>query len=92
MKRHVNNETLPFGTVKSYDSSLYQGNDKVTRAGRNGQRDVTYRLRFDTGAEPSHNSFYADTEIAPDGTVWSGTFGGVDILRPATPAPHLKLR
>jgi hypothetical protein len=50
------------------------------------------RLRFDTGAEPSHNSFYADTEIAPDGTVWSGTFGGVDILRPATPAPHLKLR
>src|SRR3954464_8562539 len=38
-------------------------------------------LRFDTGAEASHNSFYADTEIAPDGTVWTGTFGGVDILR-----------
>lgn len=38
-------------------------------------------LRFDTGNTASHNSFYADTEIAPDGTVWTGTFGGVDILR-----------
>ncbi len=49
-------------------------------------------LRFDTGADNSHNSFYADTEIAPDGTVWTGTFGGVDILRPAKAAPALPLR
>ena len=41
------------------------------------------RLRVETGSNPTHNSFYADTQIAPDGTVWTGTFGGVDILRPA---------
>jgi hypothetical protein len=39
-------------------------------------------LRHDTGAEGFHNSFYAQTEITPDGEVWTGTFGGVDILRP----------
>src|SRR5262249_1960020 len=27
-------------------------------------------LRLDTGAEAMHNSFYADTEIAADGSVW----------------------
>jgi hypothetical protein len=46
------------------------------------------RLRVETGGNPTHNSFYADIQIAPDGTVWTGTFGGVDILRPAeTNAP-----
>jgi hypothetical protein len=49
-------------------------------------------MRFDTGSEAFHNSFYADTEITPDGTVWTGTFGGVDILRPDKPAPALPLR
>ena len=39
------------------------------------------RLRFDTGTDNSHNSFYADTEVTPDGAIWTGTFGGVDILR-----------
>jgi len=39
------------------------------------------RLRFDTGPEASHNSFYAQTEVNPDGSIWTGTFGGVDILR-----------
>lgn len=39
------------------------------------------RLRYDTGAAGIHNSFYADTEITPDGEVWTGTFGGLDILR-----------
>jgi hypothetical protein len=38
-------------------------------------------LRYDTGSESLHNSFYADTEINPDGSIWTGTFGGVDILR-----------
>ena len=49
-------------------------------------------LRLDTGAEAMHNSFYADTEIAADGSVWTGTFGGVDILRPAHAAPPLPLK
>jgi hypothetical protein len=50
------------------------------------------RLRVETGANPTHNSFYADTQIAPDGTVWTGTFGGVDILRPAEANAPLPLR
>jgi uncharacterized protein YabE (DUF348 family) len=65
VKRHVNNETLPFGTVKSYDSSMYQGNDKVTRAGRNGQRDVTYRLRFENGQLVGRKVLSVSHYVAP---------------------------
>jgi hypothetical protein len=61
----VNNETLPFGTVKSYDSSMYQGNDKVTRAGRNGQRDVTYRLRFENGQLVGRKVLSVSHYVAP---------------------------
>lgn len=39
------------------------------------------RLRVDTGADAIHNSFYAQTEVHPNGQIWTGTFGGVDILR-----------
>lgn len=52
------------------------------------------KLWFPTGpiSSPYHNSFYAETEIATDGTVWTGTFGGIDILKPKKPAPALKLK
>jgi hypothetical protein len=40
-------------------------------------------LRVDSSVLPFSNSFYADTEIAPDSSIWTGTFGGVEIFRPA---------
>jgi hypothetical protein len=63
-----------------------------------GQRNGTWGLEgldFATGASrlwvprtplPYENSFYAATEIGPDGAIWTGTFGGVTIFRPPRPA------
>lgn len=50
------------------------------------------KVWFPAGEGSSHNSFYAQTEIATDGTVWTGVFGGIDRYKPATPAPALKLK
>ena len=64
-----------------------------------GQHSGTWGLEgldFATGASrlwvpttplPSENSFYAATEIGPDGAIWTGTFGGITIYRPP-PAPE----
>ncbi len=81
-------------TISSASNMLYAIGARNGTWGLEGLDMKTGRsaLRLDTGADNSHNSFYADTEIAPDGTVWTGTFGGVDILRPAKPAPALPLR
>jgi uncharacterized protein YabE (DUF348 family) len=48
-KKAVTNEAIPFETQTSEDSSMYEGDEKVTREGRAGHRDVTYRLRFENG-------------------------------------------
>lgn len=50
------------------------------------------KLWFASGTGSSHNSFYAQTEIATDGTVWTGVFGGIDKFKPASPAPALPLK
>jgi uncharacterized protein YabE (DUF348 family) len=49
VERKVTDEVIPFTTDVTYDSSMYEGDDKVLREGRNGSRDVTYRLRFENG-------------------------------------------
>ena len=47
--RRVTGEAVPFGTVKRTDSSMAQGTTKVTRQGRDGVRDVTYRVTYWNG-------------------------------------------
>jgi len=42
-------ESIPFKTETTSDSSMYQGDEKVLRAGRAGHRDVTYRVRYENG-------------------------------------------
>jgi hypothetical protein len=39
-------------------------------------------LTVETSALPMSNSFYAATTIGPDGTVWTGNFGGVTRFQP----------
>ncbi|WP_370246997.1 hypothetical protein [Nocardioides sp.] len=39
------------------------------------------RLWVRSTALPTGNSFYAATEVGPDGDVWQGTTGGIDIYR-----------
>jgi hypothetical protein len=42
-------------------------------------------LTVETTAFPTSNSFYAATTIGPDGTVWTGNFGGVTRFQPCDP-------
>jgi hypothetical protein len=42
-------------------------------------------LTVETTAFPTSNSFYAATTIGPDGTVWTGNFGGVTRFQPCHP-------
>ena len=42
-------------------------------------------LTVETTAFPNSNSFYAATTVGPDGTVWTGTFGGVTRFQPCDP-------
>ena len=43
-------------------------------------------LTVETTAFPQSNSFYAATTVGPDGTVWTGNFGGVTRFQPCDPA------
>jgi len=49
VERRVNDEQISFSTQSVSDSSIYEGQREVARSGRNGHRDVTYRLRFENG-------------------------------------------
>jgi uncharacterized protein YabE (DUF348 family) len=42
-------EAIDFQTIEREDSSLLEGKTEVARAGRDGARDVTYRLTFRNG-------------------------------------------
>jgi uncharacterized protein YabE (DUF348 family) len=49
VRRQVSGETVPYPTVTHDDSSLAQGQSRVVRSGRDGLRDVTYRITFRNG-------------------------------------------
>jgi len=42
-------EDVDFDTIEKSDSSMTEGDTKVVRAGRDGSREVVYRLRFENG-------------------------------------------
>lgn len=47
--RKVKGEAIPFETVERPDDSSYEGEETVVQAGREGSRDVVYRLVFRNG-------------------------------------------
>ncbi|GAA4116840.1 hypothetical protein GCM10022215_16850 [Nocardioides fonticola] len=49
VKRFVAGEEVPFGTIRREDASAPVGQDTVVRAGRDGLRNVTYRLVYRNG-------------------------------------------
>jgi uncharacterized protein YabE (DUF348 family) len=49
VRRHVSGESMPFTTVTRSDSSLARGSTHVVRTGRDGLRDVSYRIMFRNG-------------------------------------------
>ena len=47
-------------------------------------------LRVPASPLPDSNSTYAATEVGPDGAIWQGVAGGIDVYRgPARPGPEL---
>jgi resuscitation-promoting factor RpfB len=84
--KHVSGEAVPFDTVQKSDDSAYEGTSEVTRDGRDGARDVTYRLVFENGElvkktvvtssmvrKPVDEVVSVGTKSAPevaDGSVW----------------------
>jgi uncharacterized protein YabE (DUF348 family) len=48
-ERSVDGEVMPYPTIERADSSMYEGETEVVRAGVNGLRDVTYKLVFRNG-------------------------------------------
>jgi uncharacterized protein YabE (DUF348 family) len=49
VRKHVTGEAVPFPTVTRKDSSKPRGSSAVVRSGRDGLRDVTYRITFRNG-------------------------------------------
>jgi uncharacterized protein YabE (DUF348 family) len=49
VKKRVANEAIDYGTVKHDDDSMYEGETSVSREGRPGLRDVTYRIVYENG-------------------------------------------
>jgi uncharacterized protein YabE (DUF348 family) len=47
--RKVEREVVDAPVIEREDSSMYEGEEEVVRAGRDGLRNVTYRLRFVNG-------------------------------------------
>ncbi|HYF24700.1 MAG TPA: hypothetical protein VD931_03075 [Baekduia sp.] len=49
------------------------------------------KLRVAASPGPDSNSIYAATEVGPDGAIWQGVGGGIDIYRgPQRPGPELR--
>jgi uncharacterized protein YabE (DUF348 family) len=49
VRRHVSSESVGYPTVTRDDSSMVQGHTAVVRAGRDGLRDVTYKITYRNG-------------------------------------------
>jgi uncharacterized protein YabE (DUF348 family) len=49
VRRQVSGEAVPYPTVTHDDSSMTQGESSVVRSGRDGLRDVTYRISYRNG-------------------------------------------
>ena len=47
--KRVDGESIDFDTVEREDSSMYEGETETVRAGRDGKRDVVYRLVYRNG-------------------------------------------
>jgi uncharacterized protein YabE (DUF348 family) len=49
VKKYVARESVDFSTIETKDSSMYTDESTVQRAGVDGLRNVTYRLRYENG-------------------------------------------
>ena len=52
-KEETKTETIEFSTQEKYSDSMAKGQSKVEREGSNGQKEVTYKVKFVDGEEDS---------------------------------------
>ena len=64
-KRRIKGETVAHAVIEREDPSMYEGEEEVVRAGRDGLRDVTYRLRFVNGKLVSRTVVAKDVDREP---------------------------
>ncbi|MGC4110841.1 MAG: transglycosylase family protein [Nocardioides sp.] len=64
-RRHVSAEAMPYSTVTRDDPSMAQGRSVVVRSGRDGLRDVTYRVVFRNGRLVARRVLTQDVLRAP---------------------------
>ena len=70
----VRNEAVDFETVEREDPSMFEGEEETVRAGRDGVRDVTYRLTYRNGELVATKVVSADVQREPvDAVVKVGT-------------------
>lgn len=63
--RKVAREVVEAPVVEREDPSMFEGDERVVRAGRDGVRDVTYRLRFVNGELVARKVVRADVRVKP---------------------------
>jgi uncharacterized protein YabE (DUF348 family) len=72
--KRVKDERIDFDTVEREDSSMTEGDQETVRAGRDGVRDVTYRLTYRNGRLVATKVVSADVVREPtDAIVKIGT-------------------
>jgi uncharacterized protein YabE (DUF348 family) len=64
-RRHVSGESVPYATISRNDASMAQGQTTVLRSGRDGMRDVTYRIVFRNGRLVTRRVLSQDVLRAP---------------------------
>jgi hypothetical protein len=65
VERHRNDQPVAYPTQTVSDSSMYEGDRQVTRAGRNGSRDLTFTLRFENGTLVKRRLTHVGGYVAP---------------------------
>lgn len=72
--KRVKNEAVDYSVVEREDDSMYEGEDETIRPGRDGVRDVTYRLTVRNGKVIATKVVTVDVERKPvDAIVKVGT-------------------
>ena len=61
--RTVTREVVEAGVIEREDASMYEGEEEVVQAGRDGVRAVTYRLRFVNGRLKARKVVDADVKV-----------------------------
>lgn len=58
-------ETIPYQSIEKNDSNLDVGTKKVTRQGKNGKKEVTYRVTYINGSETNREKIKEVVLVRP---------------------------